>query len=78
LTAKFMERLQVTKEVAQKFDENRLNHKKLSALEVKKQYQIIISKRLAGLENLSDSEDTNRLVKKFKRTSKFQERSRCI
>jgi len=28
------------------------NLKKLSVLEVRKQYQIIISKRLAGLENL--------------------------
>jgi len=63
VTAKFRERFQVTKEATRKFDEDRLNHKKLSVLEVKKQYQIIISKRLAGLDNLSDSEDTNRLVK---------------
>jgi len=51
VTAKFRERLQVTKEAAQMFDEERLNLKKLSVLEVKKQYQIVISKRLAALEN---------------------------
>jgi hypothetical protein len=44
VTAKFRERLRVTNEAAQMFDEDRLNHKKLSVLEVKKQYQIIISK----------------------------------
>jgi hypothetical protein len=51
VTAKFRERLQVTEEAAQKSDEERLNLKKLSVLEVRKQYQIIISKRLAALEN---------------------------
>ena len=50
------------------------NLKKLSVLEVTKQYQIIISERLAALENLNDSEDTNRAWKKLKRTSKSQAR----
>jgi hypothetical protein len=33
---------------------------KLSELEVRKEYQIKISKRFAALENLNDSEDINR------------------
>ena len=38
-------------------------------LSVLEQYQIIISKKLAALENLNDSEDTNRgLGKKLNRT----------
>jgi hypothetical protein len=40
-------------------------------LEVKKQYQIITSKRLAALENLYDKTQ-RRLGKKLKRTSKSQ------
>jgi len=35
------------------------NLKKLSELEVRKQYQIKISSRFAALENLSDNEDFN-------------------
>jgi hypothetical protein len=64
VTAKFRERLLVTKQAAQKFDEERLNLKKLSVLEVRKQCQIIVSKRLAFLENLNDSEDTTRAWEK--------------
>jgi hypothetical protein len=33
---------------------------KLSELEVRKQYQIKISKRFAALKNFNDSEDINR------------------
>ena len=36
------------------------NLRKLKELEVRNQYQIKISNRFAALENLSDSEDTNR------------------
>jgi len=35
----------------------RFNFRKLSELEVKKQYQIKISNRFAALENLNESED---------------------
>ena len=38
----------------------RFNLRKLSALEVRRQYQIKVSKRFAALENLNDSEDINR------------------
>ena len=38
----------------------RLNLRKLSELEVRKQYQIKISNRLTALEILSDGEDINR------------------
>jgi hypothetical protein len=37
----------------------RFNVKKLSELEVRKQYQIKVSNRFAALENISDSEDIN-------------------
>ena len=36
------------------------NLRKLNELEVRKQYQVKISKRFAALENLNDSEDKNR------------------
>jgi len=42
------------------FDVERFNLRKLSELEVKKQYQFKISSRFAALENFSDSEDINR------------------
>jgi len=37
----------------------RFNAKKLSKLEVRKQYQIKVSNRFAALEDVSDSEDIN-------------------
>jgi len=43
------------------FEVKRFNLKKLSELEVRKQCQIKISNRFAALENLSDSEDVNRV-----------------
>ena len=38
----------------------RFNLRKLNELEVRKRYEIKISNRFAALENLSDSEDTNK------------------
>jgi len=52
--------LAVSKQAVQKFDGERFNLRKLNELEVRIQYQIEISKRLAALENLSDSKDINR------------------
>jgi hypothetical protein len=49
LVATVRERLPVSKEAAQKF-----NLKKLSDLQVRKQYQNKIPKRFAALENLVD------------------------
>jgi hypothetical protein len=52
--------LAVKKEVAQNFDVERFTLMKLIELEVRKQYQINISERFAGLQNFSDSEDINK------------------
>jgi hypothetical protein len=58
--------LTVSKQEAQNLDGGRFNPRKLNELEVRKQYQIKISKRSAALENLSDSEDINRAWEKIK------------
>jgi len=49
-----------------KFVGERYNLRKLNELEVRKQYQIEISIRLAALENLNDSEDINRTWENIK------------
>jgi len=43
--------LAVSKQAAQKFDWERFNLRMLNELEVRKQYQIKISKRFTALEN---------------------------
>jgi hypothetical protein len=60
VVAKVRERLAVAKQAAQKFDVEKFNVKKLSYLELSKQYQTGISNRFLTLENLNDSEDINR------------------
>jgi len=45
--------------ISKEFDVQRFNLRKISDLEFRKQYQIRISNRFAGLENLNDSEDIN-------------------
>ena len=60
VVAKVGKRLAVNKPAAQKYDVGRLNLRKLSELEVRKQYQIKISNRFAALENLNGSKDINR------------------
>jgi hypothetical protein len=52
--------LAISKQEAQKFDEDRFNLRKLNELEVMKQYQIEITKIFAALENLSYSKDIDR------------------
>jgi len=64
--AKVRERLAVSKQAAQKSDEERFNLRKLSELEVRKQYQIEVTNRRAALGNLNDSEDINRVWEDFK------------
>jgi hypothetical protein len=59
VVAKVRERLAVLKQEALKFDAERFNLKKLSELEVRKQYEIKISTSFAALENLNISEDIN-------------------
>jgi len=55
-----------SKQAAQKFDVGSFNLRKLNELEVRKQYQIEIANRFAALENLSDSEDINRVWESIK------------
>jgi len=49
----------VNKQAAQKFNGERFSLKKLSELEVRKQYHIKMSNRFAALENLNDSKNIN-------------------
>ena len=51
MAAKVRERLAVSKQAAQKFDVERFILRKLCELEVRKQYQIKISKMFTALEN---------------------------
>jgi len=51
VVAKIREGLAVSKQMAQKFDGERFNLRKLNELEVRKQYQIEITNRFAALEN---------------------------
>ena len=60
------ESLAASKQATQKFEGERYNLRKLNELEVRKQYQIEISIRLAALENLNDSEDINRTWENIK------------
>jgi hypothetical protein len=52
VVAKVRERLEVNKQVAQNFNGERFNLRKLNEKEDRKQYQIEISNRFAALENL--------------------------
>ena len=64
--AKVKERLAVGKQVAQRFDRQRFNLRKLNEREVREQYQIEITNRFATLENLNDDEDVNRTWENIK------------
>ena len=70
MIAKVRERLVVSKQAAQKLDGDRFNLKKLKDLEVKKQYQIEITKRFAALGNISDDGDINRAWENIKENIK--------
>jgi hypothetical protein len=60
IVANVRERLPVSKQAAQKFDEERFNLRKLKEQEVKKKYQIEITNRFAALEDLDVEVDTNK------------------
>ena len=64
------ERLAVSKQAARQFHVERFNVRKLSELEVKKQYQIEITDRFAALENLNESEDIKVVWENIKETIK--------
>jgi hypothetical protein len=52
------------------------NLKKLSEMEVRKQFQIELSNRFAAVENLSGSEDINRAWKNIKENMKISVKGR--
>ena len=60
------EGLAVRKQAAQKCEGGRFNLRKINDLEVRKQYQIEITKRYAALENISEDEDINRAWESIK------------
>jgi hypothetical protein len=66
VVAKVRETLSTRKQAVQKTDVERFNLKKLSEIQVRKQFQIELSKRFAALENLNDSEDINRAWENIK------------
>jgi len=67
--------LAASKQTAQKFDGERFNLRKLNELEGRKEYQIKMSIRFAGLENLSNNEDINRVWEKIKENIKTSSKS---
>jgi hypothetical protein len=69
--AEVWERLSTRKQIAQTTDVERFNLKKLSESEVRKQFQIELSDRFAGLENLNDSEDINMAWENIKQNIKI-------
>jgi hypothetical protein len=66
VVAKLRKRLAVSKTDAKIFYVERFNLRKLNELGVRKQYQIEISDRFAALDNLGDSEVTNRAWENIK------------
>jgi hypothetical protein len=66
---------QLSNQAALKCDTEKFKLRKLSELEVRKQYQIKISNQFAALENLNDSEDINRAWENVEENikSSFQE-----
>jgi hypothetical protein len=57
VTAEVREGQMVSKKAAEKLDVERFNLKKLNELDVRKQYQVKISKRYAASKNLNYSKD---------------------
>jgi len=73
VVAEVREGVPVTKQTIQKFDIKRFNLRKLSELEVKKEYQITKSNRFAALENLNDRKDINRFWENIEGNIKISE-----
>jgi hypothetical protein len=71
---KIQGKLAVSKQAAHNFDAERFNLKKLSDLEVRKQYQIKISNRFADLKILNVSEGINRACGNIKENIKISTR----
>jgi hypothetical protein len=60
VAAKLRERLSAIKRVAQMFDMQRFDLRKLNDAQVKEQYQVKITNRFAALENCVDNVDMNK------------------
>jgi hypothetical protein len=60
VAAKLRERLSVSKRVAETFDMQRFDLRKLNDAEVKEQYQVKITNRFAALENTDENVDMDR------------------
>jgi len=71
MVTKVRESLAVSKEAAQKFDGETFNLGKLNELQFRKQCKIEVSNRFVALENINDSEDTNRTCKNIKENIKI-------
>jgi hypothetical protein len=71
VVAKVRETLSARNQGAQKTDGERFNLKKLSEMEVTKQFQMEISNRFEALENLNGSEDINRAWENIKENIKI-------
>jgi glycine betaine/choline ABC-type transport system substrate-binding protein len=65
-----MGRLAVSKQAAWKLDVERFNLQKVNEGDVKEQYQVTITKKLAALENLENIGDINRAWHAAKETIK--------
>ena len=70
MVAKVRERLAVRKQVAQDVVGERFNLGKLNELEVRKRYQIEITKRFAALGNVENDGDINRAWEDIKESIK--------
>ena len=68
--AKVRERLAGGKQAAQRLDRQRFNLSKLNDLDVRKQYQNVITNRFAALEILNEDEDVNRTWENIKENIK--------
>jgi hypothetical protein len=68
VVAEVWEIVAVGKQAAQKFDVKRFNLRKLSELEVRKQYHMKICNRCAVLANLNDSKGVNRACQNIIKT----------
>jgi hypothetical protein len=63
--------MEVNKQAAQKFDGERFNLKKLSELEIRKQYHMKMPNRFAALENLNDSKVIKRAWQNIKENIQY-------
>jgi hypothetical protein len=70
LVVKFRKRQAVFKQAANEFDVERLNVRKRSEFEVRKQYQIKLLKSFVAWENLNDNEGINRAWENIKENIK--------